>query len=191
MKRQMILKTASQRGGEESTPFLGPERACLSCRKGGQPTVQFQMHNFIPLKKSLLLRQLSPFPPALSSFPGHRIQSKSWQEHRLGLVASHSTVLFLSTAPCRLTLSGNASSSRKAQDFPGSQDSANAASTNTAAEQPQVGHGREETLQQCTLTMGRRPCNLRSSSENTMGWQPGSLQQRTLNHSPPPLFRKI
>lgn len=34
-----------------------------------------------------------------------------------------------------------------------SQDSSRAASTNTTAEQPQVGHGSEETLQQCTLTM--------------------------------------
>lgn len=136
---------------------------------------------------SLFLQSLSPFPPALSSFPGHELaETSAWS----GRFSQH----------CAFSLYRSllAYTIRKCQLLPERlrislcpKDSASAASTTTTAEQPQVGHGREETLQQCTLTMGRLPYNLRSSSENAMGWQPRSLQRWTLNHSPPPLFRKI
>lgn len=148
------------------------------------------MYNFTPLKKSLLLQYFSPFPPALSSFPGHRIQSRSWQEPAWSGRFSQYCAFSL-YPPCRLTLSGKASSFQEGLGFPWVPRLIKSCINEYYSRATPSRAWKRRDLTAVYTYNGRLPCNPRSSSENALGWQTRRLQRWTLNHSPPPLFRKI
>lgn len=178
----MTLQTVFQTSREVCVPLLESKCACLSCREGELPTVQFQIP-FIPLEKSLLFQPLSfPTQPILLPWPQNSTQE-------LAGTSPHSSWLLLTALCFSLYCSLLAYTVRKGQLLPGrlrislcrkttpglamkrphSASAAPASSTALATSSGAWSRGDRLYSRAHIHTMERLPCNLKSSQGKPNG----------------------